>query len=119
MAAPRPQASETPFVRLRHGLRRLHVRGRLTRMQLAALTPTTRGILWALGAGLAFSFANGSMRALSQAIDPLQAQFLRYFVGMLPLLPLLMRTPARSPCSSAYQTSLTLARTRVPRRCAC
>jgi drug/metabolite transporter (DMT)-like permease len=96
MAAPRPQASETPFVRLRHGLRRLHVRGRLTRMQLAALTPTTRGILWALGAGLAFSFANGSMRALSQAIDPLQAQFLRYFVGMLPLVPLLVRTPARA-----------------------
>jgi drug/metabolite transporter (DMT)-like permease len=96
MAAPRPQASETPFVRLRHGLRRLRVRGRLARMQLGALTPTSRGILWALGAGLAFSFANGSMRALTQAIDPLQAQFLRYFVGLLPLLPLLVRTPVRS-----------------------
>jgi drug/metabolite transporter (DMT)-like permease len=62
-------------------------------MQLAALTPTSRGILWALGAGLAFSLASGSMRALSIALDPLQAQFLRYFVGLLPLLPMLMRTP--------------------------
>jgi drug/metabolite transporter (DMT)-like permease len=96
MAAPRPQAAEAALDRLRHGLRRTRVHARALRMRLAALTPTTRGILWALGAGLAFSGANGSMRALSLAIDPLQAQFLRYFVGLLPLLPMLVRTDPRS-----------------------
>jgi len=96
MAAPRPQAAETPLVRLRHGLRRLRVHGRAVRMRLSMLTPTSRGILWALGAGLAFSVANGAMRALALAIDPLQAQFLRYFVGLLVLLPLLLRTDPRT-----------------------
>lgn len=72
---------------MRRGLR---VQGRVWRMQLSALSPTTRGILWALCAGLSFQVANASMRALSLAIDPLQAQFLRYFVGILPLVPMIV-----------------------------
>jgi drug/metabolite transporter (DMT)-like permease len=75
---------------MQRGLRTVKVRARATRMQLSALTPTTRGILWALGAGLAFQAANASMRALSIAIDPMQAQFLRYLVGILPLLPMVI-----------------------------
>ncbi|MFM1988339.1 MAG: Riboflavin transporter [Pseudomonadota bacterium] len=77
-------------MQLRQVLRTTRVRGRLWRMQLSGLSPTTRGILWALGAGLAFQAANASMRALSLAIDPMQAQFLRYVVGLLPLLPLVV-----------------------------
>jgi drug/metabolite transporter (DMT)-like permease len=76
---------------MQRGLRAAKVRARAARMQLSALTPTSRGILWALGAGLAFQAANASMRALSIAIDPMQAQFLRYLVGLLPLLPLVVR----------------------------
>ncbi len=76
---------------MQRGLRAAKVRARATRMQLSALSPTTRGILWALGAGLAFQFANVAMRALSIALDPMQAQFLRYFVGIVPLLPMIVR----------------------------
>ena len=36
----------------------------------------------ALAAGLAFQFTNASVRALTLAIDPMQAQFLRYFAGL-------------------------------------
>lgn len=78
-------------LRMQRGLRSARVRARAARMQLSALSPTSRGILWALGAGLAFQVANGAVRALSIAIDPLQAQFLRYFVGIVPLLPLIVR----------------------------
>jgi len=75
---------------MRRGLRGLRVQGRVWRMQLSALSPTTRGFLWALCAGLSFQAANASMRALSLAIDPMQAQFLRYFVGILPLVPMII-----------------------------
>ncbi len=75
---------------MRRGLRGLRVQGRVWRMRLSALSPTTRGILWALCAGLSFQAANASMRALSLAIDPMQAQFLRYFVGILPLIPMIV-----------------------------
>jgi len=72
-------------------LRALHVRGRVARRRASALSPTTRGILWALAAGLVFQFANASMRALTLEMAPMQAQFLRYAVGMLPVLPMLWR----------------------------
>jgi len=86
---PSPGAA-TMRIRMRRGLRGLRVQGRVWRMQLSALSPTTRGILWALCAGLSFQAANASMRALSLAIDPMQAQFLRYFVGILPLVPMII-----------------------------
>jgi drug/metabolite transporter (DMT)-like permease len=86
---PSPGAA-TMRIRMRRGLRGLRVQGRVWRMQLSALSPTTRGILWALCAGLSFQAANASMRALSLAIDPMQAQFLRYFVGILPLVPMVV-----------------------------
>ena len=78
-------------LRMQRGLRGARVRARALRMQLSGLSPTTRGILGALAAGLAFQLANGAVRALAIAIDPLQAQFLRYLAGILPLLPLLVR----------------------------
>jgi drug/metabolite transporter (DMT)-like permease len=87
---PRKAATMRIRMRLRRRLHAARVRARLWRLRLSGLTPTSRGILWALGAGLAFQAANASMRALSLAIDPMQAQFLRYAVGLLPLLPLLV-----------------------------
>ena len=51
-------------------------------------SPTTRGLLWAAGAGFTFSMLNALMRALTLHLDPFQAQFLRYLFGLLVLLPL-------------------------------
>jgi drug/metabolite transporter (DMT)-like permease len=59
-------------------------------MRLSALSPTSRGILWALGAGLAFQAGNAALRALSLAVHPMEAQFLRYAAGLLPLLPMIL-----------------------------
>ncbi len=50
-------------------------------------SPTTRGLIWASTAGLLFCTLNAGMRALAQQVEPMQAQFLRYFFGLLVLLP--------------------------------
>ena len=55
----------------------------------AHLTPTTRGLLWTTGSGLSFCVLNAVMRTLTQHVDPFQAQFLRYFMGLLVLLPVM------------------------------
>jgi drug/metabolite transporter (DMT)-like permease len=57
----------------------------------AHLSPTARGLLSSAGAGLTFSVLNALMRALALHIDPFQAQFLRYFFGLVVLLPLVAR----------------------------
>ena len=54
----------------------------------AHLSGTTRGLLWAAGSGLLFSFLNALMRLLALHLDPFQTQFLRYLFGLLVLLPL-------------------------------
>ena len=54
-------------------------------------SPTTRGLLWTSAAGFIFSMLNALMRLLTQQIDPFQAQFLRYFFGLLVILPLVWR----------------------------
>jgi drug/metabolite transporter (DMT)-like permease len=54
-------------------------------------SPTTRGLLWTSAAGLLFSMLNALLRLLTLQIDPFQTQFLRYFFGLLVLLPLILR----------------------------
>jgi drug/metabolite transporter (DMT)-like permease len=53
----------------------------------ARWSPTTRGLLWTSAAGALFSLLNALMRMLALELDPFQAQFLRYFFGLLVLLP--------------------------------
>ena len=53
-------------------------------------SPTTRGLAWTMLAGLSFSALNALMRQLTLHIDPFQSQFLRYFFGLLVLLPLVL-----------------------------
>lgn len=54
----------------------------------AHLPPTVRGLLWSAASGLLFCMLNALLRGLSQQLDPMQAQFLRYLFGLLVLLPL-------------------------------
>jgi drug/metabolite transporter (DMT)-like permease len=61
------------------------------RERAAHWSPTTRGLLWATASGVFFCLLNAVMRALTQELQPFQAQFLRYFFGLLVLLPVLLR----------------------------
>ncbi len=56
----------------------------------ANLPPVVRGLLWAAATGVLFSLLNATMRAMSLQLDPLQVQFLRYFFGLLVVLPFML-----------------------------
>jgi drug/metabolite transporter (DMT)-like permease len=75
-----------------HGPRRrgalLHLR---TVRQLRAWPAPARGMLWMVGGGLCFSVLNTLARALSQQMDVYEAQFLRYLMGLMVMLPLVWR----------------------------
>lgn len=64
---------------------------RLLQHRTGRLPPTLRGLLWAAAAGFGFTLLNALMKALTQQLDPFQAQFLRYLFGLAVLLPLLLR----------------------------
>ena len=66
----------------------LHLR---TVRQLRAWPAPARGMLWMVGGGLCFSVLNTLARALSQQMDVYEAQFLRYLMGLLVMLPLVWR----------------------------
>ena len=70
---------------IQRGWRRLHDG---VHRRTAHLSPTVQGLIWAVAAGVIFSFLNALMRALGQQVDPFQSQFLRYFFGLIVLLPL-------------------------------
>lgn len=56
------------------------------------LDPTLRGLLWSAGAGFLFVLLNTLMRSLAQQVHPFQTQFLRYLMGLLVMLPLVLRS---------------------------
>jgi len=56
--------------------------------RVSRLDPTVRGLLWTVLAGLLFVFLNSLLRGLSLQLDPFQAQFLRYLLGLVVMLPL-------------------------------
>lgn len=60
------------------------------RARLTRLSPTIRGMLWAVSAGVAFSFLNTILRRIALELDPLQTQFLRYFLGFTFFIPWLL-----------------------------
>ncbi len=63
----------------------------LTRHRAGRLDATVQGLLWSLVAGLFFVLLNTLQRSLTLQIDPLQSQFLRYFCGLLVMLPFVWR----------------------------
>ena len=61
----------------------------MRRLHAAALrlTPTMRGMLWIGLAGALFIVLNTSLRELSLVLPEFEAAFLRYFCGLLVLMP--------------------------------
>ncbi len=57
-----------------------------------SLSSAARALLWAIAAGLIFSLLNTQMRVLTFEFDPFQTQFLRYLMGLVVMLPLVLRS---------------------------
>ena len=62
------------------------------RERLSGLHPSVRGILWSVLAGVLFSVLNTMLRVMTKQLDPFQVQFLRYGMGCLVMLPLVLRS---------------------------
>jgi drug/metabolite transporter (DMT)-like permease len=69
-----------------------------TRTGLLSST-TIQGMAWMAGGGLALCTMNAIMRVMTQQLDPLNAQFLRYLCGLAVMMPALVRERP-----SAYRT---------------
>jgi drug/metabolite transporter (DMT)-like permease len=50
-----------------------------------------RAMAWMAAGGFALCTMNGVMRIMTQQLDPLQSQFLRYVFGLVVMLPMVMR----------------------------
>jgi len=59
--------------------------------RVGRLPPTVRGLMWSAASGALFVVLNAFMRQLSLELSPSQTQFLRYAMGLLVLIPLMMR----------------------------
>lgn len=64
----------------------------VTHWRMARLDPAVRALLWSASAGFLFVVLNTLMRGLSIALDPFQTQFLRYVMGVVVMLPLVLRS---------------------------
>lgn len=77
----------------RHPLLR---RAAVAHWRLGRLPPTLKGMLWAASAGVIFVMLNALMRQLSIELNAFQTQFLRYLMGLLVLMPLMLRAGVAS-----------------------
>jgi len=60
------------------------------------LPPTVRGMMWMAATGLIFTVLNTTMKSLAHELDPWLVGFLRYFIGVLVILPAAMRLGLRA-----------------------
>jgi hypothetical protein len=70
---------------------RLRVAARSLSRRFRAAPVTTQAMIWAAAAGFTFAVLNTLLRVLSQTMHPFQAQFLRYLMGVLVMLPIILR----------------------------
>ena len=81
--------SRKPFF---HGpLRRASLAHRRTRRELMTWPAPVRGMLWMVLGGILFTCLNTLARGLSMQLDVYETQFLRYFFGLVVMLPLVLR----------------------------
>ncbi|MFQ5954839.1 MAG: DMT family transporter [Kiloniellales bacterium] len=60
--------------------------------RLAALPDATQGVLWMLAAGLSFSLMAATVKWLGAHLHPFQIAFFRCALGLMLVLPLVLRT---------------------------
>jgi drug/metabolite transporter (DMT)-like permease len=74
--------------------RRLRLAQRRTHRAAGKLPRPLQGMLWMVAGGMMFSMLNVISRKMSIELDAFETQFLRYFCGLLVLLPVVWRSGA-------------------------
>jgi drug/metabolite transporter (DMT)-like permease len=69
----------------------LQRRTHLLRQRAAQLSPNTRAMAWSIASSFLFVLLNSLMRELTMQMHAYEVQFLRYLMGLLVMLPLMLR----------------------------
>ena len=69
--------------------RQWRVARRQGEQRMLNLPPAVKGMLWAAASGLVLCTLNTIVRSITLNLDPYQSLFLRYFCGLMVMLPLL------------------------------
>ena len=69
----------------------LQRRAQLLQQRVARLSPTTRAMAWSIASSFLFVALNSLMRELTMQMHAYEVQFLRYLMGLLVMLPLMLR----------------------------
>lgn len=64
--------------------------------RMSELDATVRALLWSGLSGLLFVILNSIMRQLATTVGAFETQFLRYFLGLLVMVPLMLKAGIRS-----------------------
>lgn len=64
--------------------------------RMSGLDANMRALLWSAFSGLLFVILNSIMRELASTMGGFETQFLRYFMGLLVLVPLMLKAGLRS-----------------------
>ena len=60
------------------------------------LNPVMRAMIWMGLSGIVFALLNAILRHIALQMNPLQVQFLRYFAGLIVMIPFIARVGARA-----------------------
>lgn len=78
------------ILKLYYSIKRFFVKVHVVSLKQTAKWPApVRGMAWMAVGGLTFSMLNTLARIFAMQMDPFEAQFLRYFCGLIFMLPLL------------------------------
>ena len=77
-------------------IQRLLLANRQTRRKASGLPVIWKGMLWMAAGGFLFSILNTIVRAIAMQMDPFEVQFLRYLLGLLVMLPWVLKAGPRN-----------------------
>ena len=60
-------------------------------IRVRSLPPALHGMAWMVASGIAFALLNTLLRLIALTMPPLEVQFLRYFCGLVVMLPFILR----------------------------
>lgn len=65
-------------------------------VRLPVLPRALHGMAWMVTSGVVFLLLNALLRVIALQMNPLEVQFLRYFAGLLVMLPFIARVGLRA-----------------------
>ena len=65
-------------------------------LRFGGMNPVTRAMAWMACSGIVFAVLNTILRVVTLQMNPLEVQFLRYFAGLIVMIPFIWRVGLRA-----------------------